>query len=235
MKLTSLPDAILAISTAGWLIRSRRLDRTISPMTSSSAPPTAPASEPFRFTGAARLHARRFNKHPLASALRLLSADQRITHPDGGIALLTEAGHVIRATALFAATYIPAFFGMVYGFLIGSVPLIAVTVPGVLVSALVLGSRCERQIRARRTFDTAGHPWVLSDVATEPHLGIGNQLLAEVVSRAEEANADIVLTVGEDNEIARALYARHHFLVIDGRGQVTAMRRSVKASATPAP
>ena len=105
MKLTSLPDAILAISTAGWLIRSRRLDRTISPMTSSSAPPTAPASEPFRFTGAARLHARRFNKHPLASALRLLSADQRITHPDGGIALLTEAGHVIRATALFAATY----------------------------------------------------------------------------------------------------------------------------------
>jgi hypothetical protein len=58
--------------------------------------------------------------------------------------------------------------------------LIAVTVPAVLVSALVLGSRCERQIRARRTFDTAGHPWVLSDVATEPHRGIGNQLLAKV-------------------------------------------------------
>ena len=95
-------------------------------MTSSSAPPTAPASEPFRFTDAARLHARRFNKHPLASAPRLLSADQRITHPDGGIALLTEAGHVIRATALFAATYVPAFLGMIYGFAIGSVPLIAV-------------------------------------------------------------------------------------------------------------
>ena len=65
-------------------------------MTSSSAPPTAPASEPFRFTDAARLHARRFNKHPVASALRLLSADQRITHPNGGIALLTEAGHSVR-------------------------------------------------------------------------------------------------------------------------------------------
>ena len=88
-------------------------------MTSSSAPPTAPASEPFRFTDAARLHARRFNKHPLASALRLLSADQRITHPDGGIALLTEAGHVARATALFAATYFPALLGMLYGFAIG--------------------------------------------------------------------------------------------------------------------
>ena len=198
-------------------------------MTSSSAPP-APASEPFRFTDAARLHARRFNKHPLASALRLLSADQRITHPDGGIALLTEAGHAVRATALFAATYVPAFLGMVYGFAIGSFPLIAVTLPAVLVSALVLGSRCERQVRARRTFDTAGHPWVLTDVATEPHLGIGNQLLAEVVSRAERANADIVLTVGEDNRIARALYADHHFLVIEGRGNTIAMRRRVRAS-----
>lgn len=204
-------------------------------MTSSSAPPTAPASEPFRFTDAARLHARRFNKHPLASALRLLSADQRIAHPDGGIALLTEAGHVIRATALFAATYVPAFVGMVYGFAIGSAPLIAVAVPGVLVSALVLGSRCERQVRARRAFDTAGHPWVLSDVATEPHRGIGNRLLAEVVSRAEEVNADIVLTVGEDNEIARTLYARHHFLVIDGRGQTIAMRRRAGAGVIPAP
>ena len=76
-------------------------------MTSSSAPPTAPASEPFRFKDAARLHARRFSKHSLASALRLLSADQRITHPDGGIALLTEAGHATRATTLFAATYVP--------------------------------------------------------------------------------------------------------------------------------
>ena len=198
-------------------------------MTSSSAPPTAPASEPFRFTDAARLHARRFNKHPLASALRLTSADQQVTHPDGGIALLTEAGHAIRATALFAATYVPAFLGMLYGFAIGSVPLVAVTVPAVLVSALVLGSRCERQIRARRTFDTAGHPWVLSDVATEPHLGIGNQLLAEVVSRAEDANADIVLTVGEENGIARALYAGHHFLVVDASGKTIAMRRQIRA------
>ena len=199
-------------------------------MTSSSAPPTAPVSEPFRFTDAARLHARRFNKHPLASALRLFSADQRITHPDGGVALLTEAGHVIRATALFAATYLPAFFGMVYGFAVGSVLLVAVTVPAALVSALVLGSRCERQIRAHRTFDTARNPWVLSDVATEPHLGVGNRLLAEVVRRAEEANADLVLTVGDDNGIARRLYARHHFRVIDGRGQTISMRLRVRTS-----
>lgn len=199
-------------------------------MTSSSAPPTAPASEPFRFKDAARLHARRFNKHPLASALRLLSADQRITHPDGGIALLTEAGHATRATTLFAATYVPSFLAMLYGFAIGSVLIIALAVPVALVSALLLGSRCERQIRANRVFDVAGHPWVLSDVATEPHLGIGNQLLAEAASRADGADADIVLTVGEDNAIARALYAEHHFLEIQGRGKTIVMRRRVRAS-----
>ena len=160
---------------------------------------------------------------------RLISADQRITHPDGGIALLTEAGHAIRATALFAATYIPAFLGMLSGFAIGSVPLVAVTVPAVVVSALILGSRCERPIRARRAFDTARHPWVLSDVATEPHLGIGNQLLSEVVRRADAATADIVLTVAQDNATARARYVRHHFLLIKGRGRTIAMRRQVRA------
>jgi len=43
----------------------------------------------------------------------------------------------IRATTLFAGTYVPAFFGMLYGFAIGSVPLVAVTVPAVMVSALL--------------------------------------------------------------------------------------------------
>ena len=197
-------------------------------MTSSSVPPTAPASEPFRFTDAARLHARRFNKHALASALRLLSADQRITHRDGGIALLTEAGHAARATALFAATYVSAFLGMVYGFAIGSVPLIAVTVPAVLVSALVLGSRCERQIRARRTFDTAEHPWVLSDVAAEPHRGIGDELMREVAQRARRASVDVVLEVTDDNEVAKALYTKHGFVSSsnNGRGIVMSHRLS---------
>ena len=51
---------------------------------------------------------------------------------------------------------------------------------------------------------------------------------AEVVSRAEDANADIVLTVGEDNRIARALYARHHFLLIDMRRPTIAMRRRIR-------
>jgi hypothetical protein len=194
-------------------------------MTSSSAPPNAPASESLRFTDVARLHARRFNRHPLASALRLLSADQRITHPDGGIALLTETGHTARAAALFLATFLAALLGMLYGFAIGRIPLVAVTVPALFASTLVLGSRCERQIRAHRTFDTVGNPWVLSDVATEPHRGIGTLLLAEVVSRAEAADADIVLTVGHDNETARALYARHQFLVTNVRGPTIAMRR----------
>jgi hypothetical protein len=50
------------------------------------------------------------------------------------------------------------------------------------------------------------------------------------VSRADDASADIVLTVEEDNGTARALYIDHHFLEIDGRGQTIAMRRRVRAS-----
>ena len=195
-------------------------------MTSSSAPPTAPASEPLRFTDAVRLHARRFNKHPLASALRLLSADQRITHPDGGIALLTGAGHIVRATALFAATYVPAFVGMVYGFAIGSVPLIALTVPAILVSALVLGSRCERQFRAHRTFDTAGHPWVLSGVATEQHRGIGDELTRVVERLADQSAVTVVLEVADVNEVATRLYLRHGFEVVGRRADRLVMRRA---------
>ena len=196
-------------------------------MTSSSDPPIAPASEPFRFADAARLHARRFNKHPLASALRLLSADQRITHPDGGIALVTEAGHAVRAAALFAATYVPAFLGMVYGFAIGSVSLVAVTVSAVLISALLLGSRCERQIRARRTFDTAGCPWVLSDVATEPHRGIGDELMRNLTSRARRASVGVVLEVSDSNDVAKLLYVRHGFFIVEERAGRVLMRRAV--------
>jgi hypothetical protein len=195
-------------------------------MTSSSDPPTAPASEPLRFTDAVRLHARRFNKHPLASAVRLLSADQRITHPDGGIALLTETGHAIRATVLFVITYVPAFVTMVYGFAIGSVPLEATTVPAALASALILGSRCERQIRARRTFDTTGHPWVLSDVATNPRLGVGDKLLSKVVERTESNHKTLVLRVDTDNWAAIDLYCRYDFVTISSSGRRTDMIRT---------
>ena len=196
-------------------------------MTSSSAPPTAPASEPFRFTDAARLHARRFNKHPVASALRLLSADQRITHPNGGIALLTEVGHVARSTLAFVATFVPAFVVMLACIANGKVA-IALTASAVAAaSSLVLAPRCERQIHAHRTYDTSTRTWVLSDVATEPHRGIGDALIREVERRADQASATVVLEVAEINEVAKRLYLEHGFRIVRQRADRLLMRRAV--------
>jgi ribosomal protein S18 acetylase RimI-like enzyme len=194
-------------------------------MNSSSAPPTAPASEPSRFTDAARLHARRFNKHPLASALRLLSADQRITHPDGGIALLTEVGHAVRTTVAFIATLAPAVAVMVTGIAAGQVALAIAAVVVATTSSLLLAPRCERQIRARRTYGTSPRTWVLSDVATEPHRGIGDALMRHVERCAERASVTVVLEVADTNEVARRLYLRHGFGVVEHRADRLLMRR----------
>ena len=196
-------------------------------MTSSSAPPTAPASEPFRFTDAARLHARRFNKHPLASALRLFSADQRITHPDGGIALLTEAGHVARSTLAFVATFVPAFAVMLVCIANGKVAIALAATAVSAASALVLAPRCERQIRARRTYVPSTRTWVLSDVATEPHRGIGDALMREVERCADQASATVVLEVADVNEVAKRLYLKHGFRTFRQRADRLLMRRAV--------
>ena len=92
-------------------------------------------------------------------------------------------------------------------------------------SALMLAPRCERQIRARRAFDTTDHPWVLSDVATEPHQGIGDQLINQIGIRADEAAVDVVLTVGASNQTARTLYTRHGFHENHERDGKIAMQR----------
>ena len=196
-------------------------------MTSSSAPPTASASKPFRFTDAARLHSRRFNKHPLASALRLLSADQRITHPDGGIALLTKVGHAVRTTVAFVAIFAPGVAVMLAGIANGQVALALAAAVVAATSSLLLAPRCERQIRAHCTYGTLPRTWVLSDVATEPHRGIGDALMREVERCAEQASVTVVLEVADTNEVAKRLYSRHGFRVVDQRADRLLMRRAV--------
>ncbi len=200
-------------------------------MTSSSAPPTAPASRPpLRFTDAARLHARRFNKHPLASALRLLSADQRITHPNGGVALLTEAGHAVRTTVAFIATLVPAVVVMFVGIAGGQLALALAAVVVASISSLLLAPRCERQIRAHRAYGTSPRTWVLSDVATEPHRGIGDALMREVEQRADQASATIVLEVADPNEVAKRLYREHGFRIFRQRADRLLMRRAARTN-----
>ena len=94
-------------------------------------------------------------------------------------------------------------------------------------SSLLLAPRCERQIRAHRTYGTWPRTWVLSDIATEPHRGIGDALMREIERRADQASATVVLEVADRNEVAKRLYVRHGFRVVDQRADRLLMRRAV--------
>jgi hypothetical protein len=196
-------------------------------MTSSPAPHNETSSRPLGFVDAARLHARRFDKRFVASALRLLSADQRVSHPDGGIAILNKTGHPIRWTIAFVTTFVPAVTAMVIALATPNVATMVIGTSIAVASALMLAPRCERQIRARRSFDTTNSPWVLSDVATQPHQGIGDQLMSQVCVRADEAAVTVVLEVTDIDDTAQRLYLRHGFKAIGRRVDRVLMRRDI--------
>lgn len=94
-------------------------------------------------------------------------------------------------------------------------------------SSLVFAPRCERQISAHRTYGTSPSTWVLSDVATEPHRGIGDALMREVERCVEQASVTVVLEVADSNEVAKQLYLRHGFRVVEHRADRLLMRRAV--------
>ena len=51
--------------------------------------------------------------------------------------------------------------------------------------------------------------------ATEPHCGIGDALMREMERCADQAFATVVLEVADLNEVAKRLYVRHGFRVVD--------------------
>lgn len=67
--------------------------------------------------------------------------------------------------------------------------------------------------------------WVLSNVATESHRGIGDALMREVERCVDQASVTVVLEVADSNEVARRLYLRHGFRVVEHRADRLLMRR----------
>ena len=68
---------------------------------------------------------------------------------------------------------------------------------------------------------------MLSDVATEPHRGIGDALMREVERCADQASATVVLEVADVNEVAKRLYLKHGFRIFCQRADRLLMRRAV--------
>ena len=161
---------------------------------------------------AARLHSRRFNRTRIGSVLRLLSADRRFIDPDGGVAVTTEIGHTWRWGSLFTLTYAPSLVGLVYAVLTVRIPLLIVSVFVGFASGFALGTRFERQLRARHFDQPRGtKTWILSDIATEPGRRIGDRLVSQVTEDADAESATVQLEVRPTNETAVRLYERHGF------------------------
>ena len=161
---------------------------------------------------AARLHSRRFNRTRIGSIMRLLSADRRFIDPDGGVAVTTETGHTWTWGSLFALAYAPSLVGLVYAILTGRIPLLIVSAFVGFASGFALGTRFERQLRARHFGQPRGmKTWILSDIATEPGLRIGDRLVSQVTEVADAKSATIQLEVRPTNETAVRLYERHGF------------------------
>ena len=174
---------------------------------------------------AARLHSRRFNRTPIGSVMRILSADRRFIDPDGGVAVVTEIGHTWRWGSLFTLTYAPSLVGLVYAILTVRIPLLIVSAFVGFASGFALGTRFERQLRARHFHQSRGtKTWILSDIATEPGRRIGDRLISQVIEVANTSSATLQLEVRTTNRSAVRLYERHGFEVIRNRRQNIEMR-----------
>ena len=161
---------------------------------------------------AARLHSRRFNRTRIGSVMRLLSADRRFIDPDGGVAVTTEIGHTWRWGSLFALTYAPSLVGVVYAIITVRIPLLIVSAFVGFASGFALGTRFERQLRARHFNQPRGtNTWILSDIATVPGRRIGDRLVSQVTELADAERATVQLEVRPTNETAVRLYERHGF------------------------
>jgi ribosomal protein S18 acetylase RimI-like enzyme len=195
-------------------------------VTSSSAPPGRVRSR-LGLAAAVRLHARRFDKSTIRSAVTLLTADRRITHPAGGVVALTRLGHTTRWTVVAVAVCVPTIVAFVMALLASQAVLIIAGAVALNAAILLTFGRVERQLRGRRIHTTHDRPWMLSDIATEPQRRIGDLLLDDVGALADATRTRVVLEVHPANHPAIALYQRHGFHITGSHKGNHVMQRSL--------
>jgi leader peptidase (prepilin peptidase) / N-methyltransferase len=193
---------------------------------------TAVAEMEVSMWASAKLHGRRFGVRHATSLIRLMSVDRRVTHRDGGVAIITYAGHRVWWTLVFVSPYVsglcavvaaPTLSGKAIGLLIGCL------------TGLLLGPRFARQLHAGASFDVGDRPWMLTDVATVTGRQVGDRMLGAVTLLADRYAARLVLSVRPDNTPAVNLYHRHGFLSIGSRRGLMLMQRVPKPSVKASP
>lgn len=183
----------------------------IRPMSSSSAP--AGADQLSRLD-AARLHARRFDKPLLSSILTLAVADQLITHPDGGVLAITRLGQPWPRVVATSLAYLGLVIGTAVAAALSHYTIAVASTAALLAVILLAAPKAARKQRHTHLHSVRELPtWLITDIATEPHRRIGDQLMQETIRLADNAGARLVLESRPDNLIALRLYKRHGFSV----------------------
>jgi ribosomal protein S18 acetylase RimI-like enzyme len=160
---------------------------------------------------AARLHARRNHIPAICSILTLLASDHRVTHPNGGVMAVTQLQH--RWLSLAVATTAELLGVLLTAALIASRwwALGAVSAVATLTIVIAFLPRALNRVAAARRWPPHPRTWMLTDIATEPHQGIGDQLMTAITTQADNANTWLVLQTHRSNHTALRLYQRHGF------------------------
>lgn len=193
-------------------------------MSSSSAPASA---DQLGHLAAARLHARRFGRPLLSSIVTLAIADRLITHPDGGVLAVTRLGRPWPRVVVTAIAYVGLVVTTSVAAAHGRYATTAASAIALTVVIVIAAPKAVRKLRHTRVHAPhTNSAWLITDTATEPHRGVGDQLMHNVTELADAADARLVLMVRPDNTTALRLYARHGFTTQTGRrGRVLLKRQ----------
>lgn len=161
---------------------------------------------------AARLHADRFGHALLPSLLTLAAADRVITHPDGGVLAITHLGRPWPRVIATAGAYVALIALVAIAVANRQYTLAGAASVGLAGVILIPSPKAVRKLRhTRRHRVIDEHAWLITDVATQPHRGIGDELMRCVTHEADAAGLRLVLSTRADNMPAIALYLRHGF------------------------
>ena len=178
-------------------------------MTSS---PDPLADDGLSFLGAARLHARRFDRSIVSSMFLLNASDRLVTDSAGGILALTDLRRSKWTTAVLSVSIIVGLVLVVVAALRGLLLLGAFGVAALLVTLLVAAPKTVRAVQAVRRHQVCGGCWLVTDVATEPGQSIGDRLVGRACQLADQGSAALVLDVATANYSVARLYERHGFV-----------------------
>ena len=133
-------------------------------------------------------------------------------------------------TGALAATFAGGLGVVLWAGLQGLLLLGATVVAALLLLLVAIAPRTVRSLQAARRHHMAGTTWLVTDVATEPGLGVGDRLVGRACELADRNDVALVLDVTATHSSALDLYERHGFVIAGSDATRTRMARAPGSS-----